>query len=55
MFINFNRNYLFFVNAIALVGGLLLFIQSPYTLLISRIIQGMCVGLFSAIVPVIIN
>lgn len=47
--------YVFVVNAIAFAAGLLLFIQNAYILLIIRIIQGLCVGFYSSITPVIIK
>lgn len=43
------------MNGIAFVAGLLVYIQNPYILFIIRIIQGLCVGFYSAIVPVIIK
>jgi MFS family permease len=54
-FIHLYRQYLFVVNGIAFVAGLLVYIQNPYILFIIRIIQGLCVGFYSAIVPVIIK
>jgi SP family arabinose:H+ symporter-like MFS transporter len=52
---NYQRQFIFIVNAIAFVAGLLLYIKNPYTLFIVRILQGVCVGFYSAITPVIIK
>lgn len=43
------------MNVIAFVAGLLVYIENAYILLIVRIIQGVCVGFYSAIIPVIIK
>lgn len=43
------------VNAIALVFGLILMIPNQYTFLLARIMQGVCVGFYSAIAPLIIK
>lgn len=49
------RQYIFIVNGIAFGAGLLIFIQNAYILFLVRIIQGICVGFYSAITPVIIK
>ncbi len=49
------RQYIFVVNALAFATGLLLYIQNAYVLLLIRVIQGLCVGFYSAITPVIIK
>jgi MFS family permease len=36
------------------VGGLL-FIRNVFTLMIFRVIQGMCVGVFSALAPLVVK
>lgn len=51
----YQRKALLFVNGLALVFGLTLFIQNQYTFLISRLMQGVCVGFYSAIAPLIIK
>ena len=49
------RQYIFIVNAIAFAAGLLLYIENAYLLFLVRILQGICVGFYSAITPVIIK
>ena len=44
-----------FVNAIALVFGIVLMIPNQYTFLFARLMQGVCVGFYSAIAPLIIK
>jgi len=40
---------------IALLFGSTLFINNQYTFLFSRVMQGVCVGFYSAIAPLIIK
>lgn len=49
------RNSLLVVNGIALLFGLLLMVPNQITFFIARIMQGVCVGLYSAIAPLIIK
>ena len=49
------RNSLLVVNAIALVFGALIFIKNPWTFLLARTMQGVCVGFYSAIAPLVIK
>ena len=49
------RQSLLVVNGIALVVGFLIFIPNQLILFVARFIQGMCVGAYSAITPLIIK
>ena len=49
------RNALLIVNVIALEFGAGIFIENQYIFLICRIMQGVCVGFYSAIAPLIIK
>lgn len=49
------RNALLVVNAIALAFGALIFVKNPWTFLLARTMQGVCVGFYSAIAPLIIK
>lgn len=48
------RNFILFINAIAVVAGSLIYIQNMECLIIMRIIQGACVGLYTSIVPIVV-
>lgn len=50
-----SRQCLLAVNGAALTLGILIFIQNYYLLLVVRVLQGCCVGLYSAIIPLIIK
>lgn len=53
---NFSRRQsLLVVNGVALVVGFLIFIPNQLILFAGRFIQGMCVGAYSAVVPLIIK
>lgn len=49
------RNCLLFVDALAILFGLLIYIQNPAMLFFCRFVQGICVGFYSAIAPLIIK
>lgn len=49
------RNSLLFVNILAIAFGSLLLINNQYTFLLCRLFQGICVGFYSAITPLIIK
>lgn len=54
-FLSQYRRFILIVNVVAFCAGLLLYIQNAYTLFLVRVIQGICVGCYSAITPVIIK
>ena len=43
------------VNSIAVIGGIMVLITNPYLLLIGRLLQGVCVGAYSGLVPVVVK
>ncbi len=45
------RKFVLLINAVAIVAGCLLYINNFILLLILRIIQGICVGLYTSIIP----
>lgn len=49
------RNSVLFVNSCALLFGLLIMYPNLYLFFVSRFFQGACVGLYSAIVPLLIK
>jgi MFS family permease len=49
------RNSIVLTAILSLVGGVMVLIPNFFMLLIGRVIQGLCVGLYSAIVPLFIN
>ena len=49
------RQFLFIVNFVAFAAGAFLYVQNEYVLLIVRLFQGICVGFYSMIVPVVIK
>ena len=49
------RNSILFINVLAFLFGLSLMIKNQGVLFISRIGQGICAGLFSSTIPIIIN
>lgn len=49
------RNFFLIVNIIAAISLGIVQIRAIYSLFAGRIIQGICVGLYSAITPVYIN
>lgn len=48
------RNFILFINGLAIVSGSLLYIQNMECFIIMRILQGACVGLYTSIVPIVI-
>lgn len=53
---NFSRrNSVLLVNAIALICGVLVMIPNLYLFFVLRFFQGACIGLYSAIVPLLIK
>ena len=60
--LKFTRRYFFIyfrkcilvTNLFALLFGALIYIQDPYALFFIRIGQGICVGIYSSVVPVIV-
>ena len=53
--ISYFRKSLLVVNAIALIFGGLLFVRTQFTLFIARFMQGLCVGFYSTLAPLIIK
>ena len=49
------RNYILFINAWALTAGSLLYITKMPCFIIMRIIQGACIGMYTAIIPMTIS
>jgi MFS family permease len=49
------RQSILIVNTIALIAGSLIFIENFIVLLLIRLIQGLCVGAYSALVPILIK
>ncbi len=49
------RQCFLFVNLVAIVVGCLLYIPNFYSLILSRLVQGICVGLFSALTSMVIK
>ena len=49
------RNSLLFVGIVAIATGLLLLIPNQGILFFARFVQGICVGLYSALSPLIIK
>jgi len=43
------------MNAFAMAVGALLYVPNFYILLLARVLQGVCVGVFSALSPLIIK
>ena len=43
------------VNVVAFSFGLLLFVQNMYTLLISRCVQGLCLGVYATLANLIVK
>jgi MFS family permease len=50
-----NRNSFIVTAAFSIIGTLMIFIPTFPTLIIARIMQGACVGVYSATVPIFIN
>ena len=50
-----HRNCFLVANAIAFVSVAVMLVHSPVTLVVGRLFQGFCTGLFSAFVPLYIN
>lgn len=50
-----HRKSFLLTNAIAAVSILLILIKNPFTIIAGRSIQGISVGIFSAIVPLYLN
>lgn len=52
----FSRKHsLYFVNSIAIIGGVLVLILNPYTLIIGRLLQGFCAGAYSGLIPIMVK
>jgi MFS family permease len=49
------RHYILVINAMALIAGALLYIQYTASFIIMRLIQGACIGMYTAIVPMTIS
>ena len=49
------RNYILFINGWGIMAGCLIFITHYECLIIMRIIQGACVGMYTAIIPMNIS
>ena len=49
------RKSILFTNIIASIAGFFIYVPNFYTLMTFRLIQGACVGIFSAIPPIIIK
>ncbi len=49
------RNYVLFINIIALISGSTLYARNMIVLIVMRVIQGMCVGMYTSIIPLYIN
>jgi len=45
------RKFILLINLVAIIAGCLLYINNFILLLILRIVQGICVGLYTSIVP----
>lgn len=48
------RNFILFINALAIVAGSLIYIQHVAVLIIMRLLQGACIGMYTSIVPIVI-
>jgi MFS family permease len=49
------RNYILFINTWALTAGSLLYVTKMPCFIIMRIIQGACIGIYTAIIPMTIS
>lgn len=49
------RKFVLLINLIALIAGCVLYINNIIVLICMRIIQGICVGLYTSIVPMYIT
>lgn len=54
-FIIYFRNFVLVVNVAAFIFGILVLFPNLYLFIIARFFQGMCVGLYSAVIPVLIK
>ena len=48
------RNFILLINACGIVAGSLLYITHVESFIIMRLIQGACIGLYTAIIPIVI-
>lgn len=48
------RNFILLINACGIVSGSLIYIQNVWSFIIMRIIQGACIGMYTAIIPIVI-
>lgn len=48
------RNFILFINVLGLVAGSLLFITEVECFIVMRLIQGACIGMYTAIIPIVI-
>lgn len=49
------RNSLLFINFFAFIAGLMVMVPNIGLLYAGRVIQGLCVGMYSAIIPLLIK
>ena len=49
------KHSFYFVNALAIVGGVLVLLQKEWLLVSGRLIQGACVGMYSGLVPIMVK
>lgn len=49
------RNSILFINMIALFAGVIILIPSLGLLYFGRILQGICTGMYSALIPLLIK
>lgn len=49
------RNFVLFINLIAVIAGCILYVNNFIVLICMRIIQGVCVGMYTAVIPLYIT